>query len=194
MGRGKRAARTNGTKTPSVIAERERLVREQLPKGGGTANYVRIDGVTSRQVNASLQKLEKQGLVERYPNGNGPETPWWWTRLPLAPDEFGPSTVTIARGDIYDRSGTDLVFIELTGKLNEHGCAIASLKAGDNNARQVFVPLHLLDREGFWYKRRRGPVTDYSSRFSCPTHGECTDDMVTTKKTCALCGQILNRH
>lgn len=205
MGRGKRnstksAPSTAPASTKAVkaaeMADRERLVLEQVPNGGGTSDYVRLEGVSRRQVNYALEKLAEQGLVERTPNGHGPETPWWWTRLPQAPEDFDPSTVEIARGDIYDRARgpESLVFIELTGKLNEHGCAIASLKAGDNNPRRVYVPLHLLGRQGFWYKRRRGPVTGYSRQFSCPTHGECTDEMVTTKKTCAFCGQILNRH
>lgn len=178
------------------LSEREQQVYDAIPQGGGAITYFRVPGLTSRQLRATLEKLEQKGVVEREPNGYGPETPWWWIRLPLPPEtptKDAPTSEQVVRGAIYDRVNTDMVWLELTGEINEHGCAVARLKAGENNTRTGWVPLHLLCWPKWGKRSSRGEVTDYSAQFSCPVHGECTDGMVTTKKTCALCGTGLIR-
>jgi hypothetical protein len=157
---------------------------------------IHAEGLSSQAMIRLLQGLERKGYVERYPNGHGPDQPWWWTRLPELPERFEPK-VEIVRGKIFDRyepNGRPVVYIELMGDVNEHGCARAILKAGDNNSRETWVPPHLLECFGYWHARRHQEVTPWSAQFSCPIHGECSDVMVTTAKTCALCGSILNRH
>jgi hypothetical protein len=198
MGRGKRqTGRSAGDDAlASALSEQEQKLLQAIPRGGMDARGLRVPDLKPQQKSRLLAGLERKGLVERYPNGHGPEQPWWWTRLPL-PEEGFESTVEIVRGKIFDRSesnGRPVVYIELMGDVNEFGCARAILKAGDNNSRETWVPPHLLERYGYWYARRRGEVTAWSAQFSCPIHGECSDDMVRTDKTCAMCGSLLNRH
>jgi hypothetical protein len=177
------------------LDEREQAVLAAIPNGGGDTRMIHVSDLKPQAKSRVLAGLEAKGLVERYPNGWGPETPWWWTRLPEAPVDF-TFAGEVNKGDIYDRSDSNgsVVYIELMGDLNEHGCARAILKAGENNSRQTWIPLHLLNTYPYYSKRRRGEVTTWSAQFSCPIHGECSIDMVTTKKTCALCGEMLIRY
>lgn len=87
-----------------------------------------------------------------------------------------------------------MVSFECSGEVNEYGCAVGYLKAGEHNARKAWVPLHLLSKYPWWSHRKRGVVTTWSAQFSCSIHGECSEDMVRTDKCCALCGTLLNRH
>lgn len=172
-------------------------VLEAIPRGGGTLAYVvaLCSGIGRSTVRSTLVRLEEMGLVEREPNAHGPETPWWYVRLPQPADDFRPDMKLIVKDAIFDRGRTeDRTWIGLTGKLNEHGCAEAWLHAGTHNPRKTWVPLHLLQNFGWYVLRRRGVVTAWSAQFSCETHGECTVEMVRTDKTCALCGSLLNRH
>jgi hypothetical protein len=177
------------------LSEREQAVLNAIPNGGGDARMIHVLDLKPQAKSKVLAGLEAKGLVERYPNGWGPEQPWWWTRLPDAPAGFAFAG-EVNRGDIYDRydSNGSVVYIELMGDLNEYGCARAILKAGANNSRQTWIPLHILNLHLYYSKRRRGTVTTWSAQFACPTHGECTEEMVTTKKTCTLCGDMLIRY
>src|ERR1035437_4870779 len=163
MGRGKRQTHgsTAGGAAGSILSENEHAVLAAIPRGGAAARSLRVGELSSQAKSRLLAGLERKGLVERYPNGHGPEQPWWWTRLPTAPEGF-KSEVEIIRGKIFDRyesSSEPVVFIELQGDVNEYDCARAVLKAGDNNSRETWVPLHLLERNDYWSERRRGPVT-----------------------------------
>ena len=177
------------------LTENERAVLDHIRGYGSEACDIIVEGLATRSRAAALSHLEKRGLVEREPNPWGPETPWWWCRLPAAPDGFTPG-FDIEKGMIFDRyepNNRPRTFIELTGKINEFGCAEAYLRAGEHGQRTTWVPRHLL--EDFLYWTLRGPrnVTAWSSKFSCPIHGECSEEMVTTKKTCSLCDTGLIR-
>ena len=57
----------------------------------------------------------------------------------------------------------------------------------DDVRLSAWVPAHLLARE-FFLDDSAGTVTAWSAQFSCPLHGECTEEMVSTAKTCAIPG------
>lgn len=178
-----------------ALTENEQKILDAIPAGGYSVSVIaRGAGVTRSAATKTLKQLEEKGRVERTPNPWGPETPAWWTKLPAAPAE-GFEAPTVEKDAIYDRGRVeDRIWILLTGKTNEHGCAEAWLHSGEHNPRLTWVPLHLIGRYPWYMRRRRGEKTAWSVQFSCPVHGECTDDMVSTAKTCTFCGEMLVRH
>lgn len=183
--------------TPAIkLSDSEQKVLEVIPRGGASLRELyRRAGVARTTAAKALEKLEQKGLVERSPNPWGPETPWWFEKLPPAPAETPEEKPLIVKDAIYDRGPTsDKTWLLLNGKLNEFGCAEGLLHVGEHRPRRTWVPLHLLNNYPWYTLRRRGEVTVWSSQFSCAVHGECTEEMVTTAKTCALCGTLLTRH
>jgi hypothetical protein len=178
------------------LSDEEKAVLLAIPRGGSEAVSIRVEGVSPQKRSRILTTLEKRGLVEKTPNPWGPETPWWWARVAAAPMGWEP-TMTVEAGMIFDRyelSGRPMTFVELLGRTNEYGCEEVMLRAGTHNSRITWLSRYALEDIDYWIRRIRGPVTEYSRRFSCPVHGECTEEMVTTKKTCSLCETGLLRH
>lgn len=83
-----------------IISDDERAVLDAIPKHGGEARDVRVEGISPQKRSRLLKKMEEKGLVEREPNPHGPETPWWWVKLPGPEDEAARSSA--------DREGDDL--------------------------------------------------------------------------------------
>jgi hypothetical protein len=196
-GRKQRSQSQSAQAQPAVtLPERELAVLNAIPSGGGEARSIHLPGLSPQARTRALVELERRGLVERYPNGHGPEQPWWWMRLPKAPDDY-ESPAAVEKGTIYDRyepNGRPVVFIELTGEINEYGCVRCHLKAGGNNGRMTWVPAHLLESFRMWIRRREESPTAYSLQFRCPVHGEnLPESWITTAKNCAKCGSGLIR-
>ena len=182
--------------TTPELSELETLLLAEIPNGGGEARDLHVPGLIPRKRTTLLFRLEEMGLVGRYANAHGPQEPWWWQRLPKPPAEPGSTPLT-AKGTIYDGydpNGRPAVWFECDGTVNEWGCAGGYIKAGSHNTFRTWIPLHLLNRPRWWYLRHtRSEVTAWSAGFHCPIHGTCTDAMIKTDKTCALCGQMLLR-
>lgn len=177
------------------LTENEQKILDAIPAGGDTVSVIaRGAGLTRQATTRLLGLLEKKGRVERTPNPWGPETPAWWAKLPAAPaEDFTPPE--LVKDAIYDRGRVeDRIWILLTGKQNEYGCAEVWLHSGEHQPRKTWVPLHLIGLFPWYTLRLRGEVTTWSDQFSCPVHGSCTAEMVSTAKTCTLCGEMLIRH
>jgi hypothetical protein len=173
----------------------EVAVLAAIPYDGAEAYSIRAQGVSPQKRRHVLARLAYKGLVEIWPNGWGPETPEWWMRTSSVLERWEPS-FEIERGMLFDRYEANfrpVVFVELSGEVNEFGCARGTLKAGTNNARVVWIHRYHLESGAVWVRRMRGEVTAWSAKFACEVHGECSEDMVTTKKTCSLCGTLLLR-
>jgi hypothetical protein len=199
MGRGSSDTNANAAATPArgaaefkrpEISEFEAEVLDAL-KGLGEApvSYMRRLG-SSRKLTSTMIELENKGLVQRIFNAYGPQTPWWWRRLPQTPPEH-PEIPDPCRGEIFDVVYEEQVYLEVMGRRNEYGLFNVSVRAGEHNSVTIWVPKWFL--AAGCEKRRRGTVTAWSAQFFCPVHGECSEEMVTTKKTCSICGSMLNR-
>lgn len=149
---------------------------------------------------AVLRVLEQYGLVVRYFNAHGPQEPWWWRAVRIPPEDDASKRlytrsgelVLPEKGQIYDYGRReDRVWLEVKGPPNQYGAVPVSVRAGEHNHVSCYLPLHFFHT--VCYLRRRGEVTPWSAGFHCPVHGECTEDMVKTDKTCTLCGSMLNR-
>jgi hypothetical protein len=157
-------------------------------EGVAPVGYLRSSGLSTRDIRRALEDLEQRGLVRRYYNAHGPQTPWWWLLTSAAPAGF--SAPELSKGQIWDWD--DRVWLEVKGGHNEFGLPRVMVKAGEHNQVDTVLPAHYFHT--VLRERVRGPVTAYSASFSCAIHGECTEDMVTTKKTCRICGLMLRRH
>ena len=173
--------------------EEHSLICALRAEGQAPASHLRSEEMTTRRAGRLLEALEERGAVTRVYNGHGrQERPWWWqVAYPKPADYTAPE---LRKGNIYDWGRPEnRVWVELFAGRNQHGLPHVAVKAGENNAVHTVLPAHYFALPIF-ARRIRGTVTAFSARFSCPTHGECTEDMVRTDKCCSLCGTLLNRH
>lgn len=175
------------------LTDSQRAVLHELRHVGEVAppRYLRRTGLALSTVRRALLALEDRGLVVRYFNPWGPQTPWWWQPALPVPNWYEP--VEVKPGSVWDWGRTeDRLWVSAKRGVNEFGCPRVAVMSGEHNQVDTVLPAHYFAT--VLHERRRGPVTEWSAQFSCPLHGECSDEMVRTDKTCALCGSLLNRH
>lgn len=124
--------------------------------------------------------------------------PIWWEPLPVAPE--GWTDPGLQKGDRFessrDSSGQGWIEIAST-RVDEDGLVIVSRTDAADVRVRIALPAHVItDERHYWPMREAalGEVTEYSRRFACPVHGECTEAMVRTDKCCAVCGTGLIRQ
>jgi hypothetical protein len=160
-------------------------------EGQAPVSYLRRStGLDSRKIKRVLEGLEERGDVLRVFNAFGPQIPWWWRlAAPVGTDFAEP---TIERGQIWDwGEPSNRLWVEVKAGRNQFGLPRVMVVAGENNQCDTVLPAHYFAKA--LHLRQRGVVSEWSSHFHCPIHGECSDEMVKTDKTCALCGSGLNR-
>src|SRR5690349_11697028 len=78
---------------------------------------------------------------------------------------------------------------QIRDQRSEYGDAWAASAYADV-AERAITRLAVAEQELNHLRREN----DWAAQFDCPTCGPCSMRMVTTKKTCALCGAMLNRN
>lgn len=178
---------------PELTDEHEAVLAELRRHGSAPPRYLRAPGRDSARARRLLGDLERHGRVLRVFNAWGPQTPWWWQPAQPTPPA-GYALPDIQAGQIWDWGNPDRrVWLQVLAAPDEHALVKVSVRAGEHNHVTVPLAAHYFAPGGGLWLRRRGDVTAFSAQFHCPVHGECTQDMVRTDKTCALCRSGLNR-
>lgn len=181
---------SNASDPLTQLNEAQRAVLAALrEEGSAPASYLRPAGLRPAAVRKALEELEALGVIERISNAYGAETPYWWQPLPHRPEGFTiPADEPIAVGQFYDRKGEDQVWFEVTADPDENEMVRVALCAGPHR-RSIHVPAWTVvgPRSLWWRRVAARNITAFSSQFACPVHGECSEEMVRTDKTCALC-------
>ena len=180
--------------TDIILSTQQQAVLEALrsgSEGSAPASYLRSStGLKPAAINRIFLELEARGLVQRYFNAHGPQTPWWWQVAAQAPKNYVPPKIT--PGEIWDWGRReDKTWLEVKTGTNEFGMIRVMVIAGEHNQVDTVIPPHYFGRQ--LHLRYRGEISEWSSHFLCPVHGLCTIEMVRTDKTCALCRTGLNR-
>jgi hypothetical protein len=181
----------HAVRAPALSADESAIIKALCAEGQAPATYLRAGtGFSTQKITRALHELEKRGEVTRVFNAFGLQTPWWWQRPVRGRADF--IVPEIERGQIWDWGAPSRrLWVEVKSGYNEFGLPRVMVKAGENQQMDTVLPLHYFGT--VLSLRGRGEVSPWSAGFVCRVHGECTDEMVRTDKTCALCGLLLNR-